>query len=63
LGQKVCRDRNDDKFIEAALAAGALTVISRDHDQAALEKPLGIAILTPRAWLRTLSRAERRALE
>ena len=52
LVQKVCRDRNDDKFIEAALAAGAPTVISRDHDLAVLEKPFGIAILTPRAWLR-----------
>src|SRR5271165_5259006 len=32
LEQKVCRDPKDDKFIEAALAAGARTVIARDRD-------------------------------
>lgn len=63
LTEKVCRDTKDDKFIGAALAAGAQTIISRDRDLTVLEKPFGISMLTPRAWLGTLSRAERRQLE
>jgi predicted nucleic acid-binding protein len=63
LEQRVCRDPKDDKFIEAALAAVARTVIARDHDLTVLEKPFGIAMLTPRAWLGTLTRAQRRALD
>ena len=49
-------------MIEAALAAGARTIIARDADLTVLEKPFGIQILTPRAWLATLSRVERRKL-
>jgi uncharacterized protein len=60
--QKVCRDPKDDKFIEAALAAGAKTVIARDRDLTVLEKPFGIAIQTPRVWLGTLTRPQRRLL-
>jgi putative PIN family toxin of toxin-antitoxin system len=60
--QKVCRDSKDDKFIEAALAAGARTVIARDRDLTVLEKPFGVAIRTPRVWLGTLTRAQRRLL-
>jgi putative PIN family toxin of toxin-antitoxin system len=63
LKHKVCRDPKDDQFIEAALAARARTVIARDHDLTVLEKPFGIAMLTPRAWLGTLSRAQRRRLD
>jgi len=60
--QKVCRDPKDDKFIEAALAAGARTVIARDQDLTVLDKPFGIAMQTPRVWLGTLSRQQRRLL-
>lgn len=63
LGQRVCRDPKDDKFISAALAAGARTVIARDRDLTVLEKPFGIAMLTPRAWLSTLTRTQRRMLD
>lgn len=63
LGKKVCRDPKDDMFIEAALAARALTVIARDQDLSVLQKPFGISIVTPRRWLSQLSRAERRALD
>jgi putative PIN family toxin of toxin-antitoxin system len=63
LRESVCRDRHDDKFIEAALAAGARTLIARDSDLTVLDKPFGIEILTPRAWLSRLSRAERRLLD
>lgn len=63
LEQKVCRDAKDDKFIEAALASGTHAVIARDRDLTVLEKPFGISMLTPRAWLATLSRTERRQLD
>ena len=63
LDQKVCRDPKDDKFIAVALAAGARTVIARDRDLTVLEKPFGIAMQTPRIWLGTLSRAQRRLLD
>jgi len=61
--QRVCRDSKDDKFIAAALAASARTIIARDHDLTVLEKPFGIAMLTPRAWLGTLARSQRRGLD
>ena len=63
LREPVCRDRHDDKFIEAALAAGARTLIARDADLTVLQKPFGIEILTPRAWLSRLTRAHRRLLD
>jgi len=49
-------------MIEAALAAGARTIIARDADLTVLQKPFGIRILTPCAWLTSLSRADRRKL-
>ena len=63
LREPVCRDRHDDKFIEAALAAGARTLIARDADLTVLQKPFGIEILTPRAWLSRLPRTQRRSLD
>jgi len=63
LREPVCRDPHDDKFIEAALAAGARTLIARDADLTVLQKPFGIEILTPRAWLSRLTRAHRRLLD
>ncbi len=62
LNRAVCRDAHDDKFIEAALASGAKTIIARDDDLTVLRQPFGIQIVTPRAWLGTLSRAQRRQL-
>ncbi len=62
LGRSVCRDPSDDKFIEAALAAGAGTLVARDPDLTVLKKPFGIEILTPRAWLSRLPRSQRRLL-
>ena len=57
-----CRDPKDDMMIEAALAADARTIIARDPDLTVLRNPFGIRILTPRQWLATLPRAERRRL-
>jgi putative PIN family toxin of toxin-antitoxin system len=51
LSEPVCRDPKDDMMIEAALAAGART-----------RNPFGVRILTPRQWLATLPRTERRRL-
>jgi putative PIN family toxin of toxin-antitoxin system len=62
LRERVCRDREDDKFIEAALSAACDLLIARDLDLTVLERPFGIAVLTPRAFLSRLSRAERRRL-
>ena len=63
LREPICRDRHDDKFIEAALAAGARTLIARDRDLTVLQKPFGIEILTPRVWLCRLPRSQRRLLD
>ena len=62
LSAPVCRDRKDDKFIEAALGAECRLLLARDQDLTVLEKPFGISILTPRAFLATLARTERRQL-
>ena len=56
LNEPVCRDPKDDIMIEAALAGEARTIIARDADLTALEKPFGIRIVTPRQWLATLAR-------
>ena len=63
LIHRVCRDPNDDKFIEAALAANARVVIARDPDLTDLEKPFGVEIVTPRQFLARLPRSIRRKLE
>jgi putative PIN family toxin of toxin-antitoxin system len=63
LPEPVCRDRHDDKFIAAALAAGSRTLIARDADLTVLQKPFGVEILTPRAWLSRLPRTQRRLLD
>ena len=62
LRRSVCRDPNDDKFLEAALAARAQMVIARDADLTDLEKPFGIEIVTPRQFLARMPRRARRKL-
>jgi putative PIN family toxin of toxin-antitoxin system len=62
LSEGVCRDPSDDKFIEAALAASAEMIIARDADLTVLEKPFGIQVMTPRAWLARLPRSTRRLI-
>jgi predicted nucleic acid-binding protein len=44
LREPVCRDRHDDKFIEAALAAQVRTLLARDADLTVLEKPWSLDI-------------------
>jgi putative PIN family toxin of toxin-antitoxin system len=61
--EKVCRDPKDNKFIAAALAErDCHTIIARDRDLTMLEKPFGIGIFTPREWLGTLTRPQRKLL-
>jgi putative PIN family toxin of toxin-antitoxin system len=52
----VCRDPDDQIFIDLALAAGARWLISRDRAVLALARrarKLGLEILTPAAWIKS----------
>ena len=51
LGKQRSRDPDDDPFLACALASGAKTIVSKDQDLLALEKPFGIEIVTPRQFL------------
>lgn len=51
LGKQRSRDPNDDPYLACALAAHAEFIISRDPDLLVLEKPFGVEIMTPRAFL------------
>lgn len=42
-----CRDPDDQKFLEAALAAGAQFLVTKDAELLALKKRLPFRILTP----------------
>jgi predicted nucleic acid-binding protein len=48
-----CRDADDQKFIDLALAHGVRWLVSRDKALLALKRrlrPLGLEVLTPDAW-------------
>jgi putative PIN family toxin of toxin-antitoxin system len=51
LGKQRSRDVKDDPYLACAVAARAEFIISRDSDLLVLNKPFGIQILTPRAFL------------
>lgn len=51
---KVCRDPNDDRFLEAALAGDADAIVSGDADLLVLTPFEGISILRPAAFLAIL---------
>ena len=56
----VCRDRDDQKFIDLAIAAQARWLFSRDRAVLALAKrarSFGLEIVTPAAWSRQLAQA------
>lgn len=48
---KACRDPNDDKFLDVALAGEARAIITGDKDLLALDPFHGIRILTPAEFL------------
>jgi len=52
-------DPDDDKFIECAVALNAKVVISGDKDLCAIEKYLGIQIVTPREFLEIFIKPQR----
>jgi predicted nucleic acid-binding protein len=51
LGKPRSRDPGGDPYLGCAPAARAEFIITRDPDMLELEKPFGIQILTPRAFL------------
>jgi putative PIN family toxin of toxin-antitoxin system len=54
LGRKLSRDPDDNLFVATALAARAKFLVSQDRDLLVLEKPYGIAIVTPVQLVRLL---------
>lgn len=62
MRKRVCRDFRDEIFIEAALTAKCQTIIACNRELTGLEKPFGIDIYTPREWLGTLTRRQKRLL-
>ncbi|HEY2927515.1 PIN domain-containing protein [Piscinibacter sp.] len=53
-----CTDADDQKFIDLALGHGARWLLSRDRAVLKLARrarPLGLAVMTPDAWLAPLS--------
>lgn len=58
LGKQRSRDVKDDRYLACALGARAVAVVSNDRDLLVLEKPFGVAMLTPIQFLK-LVRGER----
>ncbi len=54
LDSSACRDPDDVKFIEAALAGEANYIVSGDNDLLTLKAYAGISILKPAAFLKEL---------
>jgi len=53
---RACRDADDDKILETALAAGAECIVTGDQDLLVLHPFQGIAIITPEAFLNAAMR-------
>ena len=51
----VSRDPEDNKFLELAVSGQATHIVSGDQDLLALHPFLGIAIVTPRAYLESVA--------
>lgn len=51
LGQPVCRDPDDDKFLACAIAGNTKIVVSGDKDLLATSGYAGITVLTPRDFV------------
>ena len=54
LSKALSRDPDDHVFIATALAAGAEYVVTQDRDLLTLEKPFGVAMITPVQLVRRL---------
>ena len=55
-GKQRSRDAKDDPILGTALAARASVIVTGDKDLLVLEKPFGIEILRPRAFLAKIHR-------
>ncbi len=53
---RVCRDRDDDKFIDCALAGSANVIVSEDRDLLTLGEVYGIKLLSARTFLEYLGK-------
>lgn len=51
LGEPVCDDPDDDKFLACALAGGVSTIISGDKQLLAVSGYRGVEVLTPRRFI------------
>ena len=52
---QICRDQNDDKWLELAIAGNAAQVITGDDDLLVLKSFQGIPIVTPAQFLASLT--------
>ena len=52
LGKPRSRDPKDDRYVACALGAKAEAIVSNERDLLALERPFGVAILTPVEFLK-----------
>ena len=56
LGERVCRDKDDDVVLATALTGKADVIVTGDEDLLVLKKFRGIEILSPRQFLELLDR-------
>ena len=56
LPRAVCRDRDDDKVLAAAIAGKADLIVTGDEDLLVLGQHCGIRILSPRQFVELLDR-------
>ncbi len=54
LGERVCRDKDDDVVLATAVAGRAAVIVTGDDDLLALKKFRDIRILSPRQFLELL---------
>jgi len=52
LRHKLSRDPKDNVFVASAAAAQAAFLVTQDRDLLALEKPFGVAVVTPVQFMR-----------
>jgi putative PIN family toxin of toxin-antitoxin system len=56
LGERVCRDKDDDVVLATALAGKAEIIVTGDDDLLVLKRFRGIRILSPRQFLESIDR-------
>jgi predicted nucleic acid-binding protein len=58
LGKRRSRDIKDDRYLSAALGAGARDIVTNDRDLLVLGQPFGVAISTPIQFIKRVRAAE-----